>query len=615
MFRRVRTWVNRLPLRNKLLTIFLLLGMLPIVLLAVTSYNLSYNILLNNTTENLQAMVAKNNELTTLKLQRIEDSSLMLTVDEELNALINQPTPPDKLDLLHGNLEIKRVLDQYFMSISGIFSCHLYTDYYMMVGNIADPTIPNSKPVMYVPYEEFLQSDLYKAASAANGKLVWYPTYQYEAMYGLEEYQKIDYNYPYLFSAVKQINCLYDTSGDRREPVMIVSFLPDFFTDIIQNETLEVEGTHYYVVSQDGQVIYDYGNELLTQPLPEALLNAAQEESGSTRLNYLNQDCLVVYDTLTYTGWKQIMVVPNVVYTRSLSKLPQILLLVSVLVAVVLSVLVCWITNSIVGNVKAVIAGMARLGEGEFMIHLPEPEDGEFGFLARRFNEMDERIHALIVENYGIKLREKEAQIMALNLQLNPHFLYNTLNAINWMAIDAGQGDISEALYRLSQMLQQSFRNKQDLCTVEDDLHWLNDYLYIMNLRFEGKFEVEIDMDDRLLHTLIPRSMFQPILENTIMHGFQDIDRGGVIRMEGTLREDGTRLFRIRDNGAGFAPGKVDAVLNADAEGVGLSNLNHRLQILYKDRYRLQIKTNIGEGTLVIIQLPADDSAPGEGGA
>ena len=247
---------------------------------------------------------------------------------------------------------------------------------------------------------------------------------------------------------------------------------------------------------------------------------------------------------------------------------------------------------------------MARLGDGEFMIHLPEAKNDEFGFLARRFNEMDERIHALIVENYEIKLREKEAQIMALNLQLNPHFLYNTLSTISWMAVDAGQSDIVEAISHLSNMLQQSFRNKCDTCTVEEDLNWLRDYLYIMNLRFENRFTVDIRMDPGLIQTRIPRSMFQPVLENTIVHGFEDMDAGGKILLEGRIENDGFRVFRIKDNGSGFEPGRVEAVLNVEADGVGLSNLNHRLQILYKDRYTLKIHTAIGRGTEVIIRLP-----------
>lgn len=601
MIASLRAQLARLPLRSKLVGLYLFFGILPVMLLAGAFYQLSRNILLDKATENLQAITAKNNELVESQLRRIEEAALMLTVDQQLHSLLNPAQTPGNLEILHGSREIKKILDRYFMGISGIFACHMYTDCYMMVGNIADPAIPNSVPSMYVPYEEFAQSELCRAAQEAGGKLVWYPTYAYESMYGLEEYQSIDYNYPYLFSAVKQINCLDDAT--RQEPILIVSFLPDFFDGIVRDEAVEADGASCFIVSQDQEIIYAHGDEKLGNELLAQFCDSAVR-SGNARVRLYDQEYLVVYDTLTYTGWKQIVAVPNHAYTGSLSALPGMALAASALLAAVLTILVCVTTGNIIRNLKMVIAGMARLGEGEFMIHLPEEKNDEFGFLARRFNEMDERIHALIVENYEIKLREKEAQIMALNLQLNPHFLYNTLSTLSWMAVEAGQNDIVEAISHLSNMLQQSFRNKCDTCTVEEDLDWLRDYLYIMNLRFENRFTVDIRMDPGLLKTRIPRSMFQPVLENTIVHGFEDMDAGGEILVEGRLEDDGFRLFRIKDNGSGFEPGRVAEVLNVEADGVGLSNLNHRLQILYKDRYALKIHTAIGRGTEVVIRLP-----------
>lgn len=107
---------------------------------------------------------------------------------------------------------------------------------------------------MYVPYDEFAQSDLYRAAREAGGKLVWYPTYEYESMYDLEEYRNIDYNYPYLFSAVKQINCLDDSS--REEPILIVSFLPGvFWRESCGWKALEADGASCFIVSQDQGMI------------------------------------------------------------------------------------------------------------------------------------------------------------------------------------------------------------------------------------------------------------------------------------------------------------------------------------------------------------------------
>ena len=196
---------------------------------------------------------------------------------------------------------------------------------------------------------------------------------------------------------------------------------------------------------------------------------------------------------------------------------------------------------------------------------------------------------------------------MALNLQMNPHFLYNTLSTINWIAIENGQDEISRALTHLSQMLQRNYKNKNDVFTVEEDLKWLDDYLYIMELRFDNKFSVRIDMDEALLQTHIPRSMFQPLIENSIIHGFEDMESGGIIWIKGSLQQDGCRVFTIMDNGNGFSEDMVSAILEKASSQIGLSNLNHRLKVLYHDTFSLNIKTGNSKGTEITLVLPPED--------
>ena len=289
--------------------------------------------------------------------------------------------------------------------------------------------------------------------------------------------------------------------------------------------------------------------------------------------------------------------------------LPEIVLIFSMILVVLLAIMLSIIAHSISVNMNIVKEGMIELGNGNFTMLLPIPEDVEFGLLAKGFNQMSEKIHHLITENYEIRLRQKEAQLMALNLQLNPHFLYNTLNTINWIAIENGQDEISLALTHLSQMLQKDYKNKNDVFTVEEDLKWLDDYIYIMKLRFDQKFSVSIRVEDALLSTHIPRSMFQPLIENSIIHGFSDIESGGIIEIEGHVRNDRCRVFTVSDNGSGFSQELVSVVLSKDSAQIGLSNLDHRLKVLYRDMYSLSIHTGNGRGTRITLVLPPESHA------
>jgi two-component system sensor histidine kinase YesM len=596
-------WINTLTLRQKLLVIFGCFGILPLAAVSLIYYHISTNILLSNAVDNLTAEVKKSNELISLRLERIEDSSLYLTVDENLHELMNVSEQPSKIDTLHGGVSIKKILDKYFMGTDGIFSYHLYTDYYLMAGNNVDRTVTSAQPSMYVPYDTFAESDIYAAATKANGKLVWIPTYSYVEMYKQTAYASIDYNYPYLFSAVKQINCI-DHSKGRVAPILIVSFLPSYLDQIVLNDFLQGKGAQFYIVSEENRIISNSEGGAYGKMLNDQFIKNLKDESGQVTLHIDGCEYLMVYDTIKQTSWKQIVLLPTQAYMGSMSALPRITFISSLLLIILLILIVGIITKNMSGNMRALKNAMSELGNGNLAASIPMPDDREFGLLANGFNQMGEKIHTLISENYEIKLRQKEAQLAALNLQMNPHFLYNTLSTINWIAIDNDQQEISLALTHLSDMLHRSYGIKDDMVTVSQDLRWLEDYLYIMKLRFENRITFEYDIESELMDTVIPRNMFQPLVENAIIHGLQDVEVNGRVKIEAHLKEDHTRVFSVIDNGVGFNENDLSVILSKGSSGIGLSNLNYRLQAIYHDAYQIKVTTNQNSGTVISILLP-----------
>ena len=627
-----------IPLRNRFFLVALLCGTLPMILFSIISYTISKKTILDNAMTDLYNVVKKNNEIIEIQLERVEEASLMFTVDETLMEVLNDEQPVKRSQLLHRNLEIKRVMDRYFLGIPGIYSYHLCTDRFLMAGNYPDATIPNYKPSMYVPYEEFLDSGLYACGAEAKGRLIWYPTYNYEEMYGLKEYRNIHYKYRYLFSAVKQINCLMGKEDGRFNPVLIVSYTPDFFENIIKSSELgAMTEAVSYIIDEQGNLIYCQEEDELTRPLTAIFDSSKPPSAGSGDVNHNRLDTsgsgygrielegteyILAYDTQSLTGWKQLVLVPSRAFIGSMNKVPQTLLLLTLASSFLLILLLNFISGNMTRSLQVVIEGMKRMGAGEFMLRLPEPRDREARILVRKFNDMGERIHGLIVENYEIKLREKEAQIMALNLQMNPHFLYNTLNTINMMAIECGQPDISRALVSLAQMLQRTLRMKGDGCSVREELENLQDYLYIMGLRLEGAFTTHVDIQKEMLDTKVPYFMLQPLVENSITHGFEGTEEGGVLRIRGFLGPDGKREFQITDNGRGFSvwegrgegdrEGKREDYREGyredHREGLGIGNLKNRLYLMYGEGYSMEIRSESMLGTIVEIILPPEST-------
>lgn len=549
MKKKGKKYLNRM-MNGRFLFVPILCGILPLILFACISYELSRRTILNNAMKDLHNVVKKNNEIIEIQLERVEESALIFTVDQSLSACLTEELPKAQSKLLHRNLELKRIMDRYFLSIPGIFAYHLCTDRYMMAGNYPDAAISNYKPSMYVPYREFLDSELCQWAVAAKGQLVWASTYSYEEMYGMEEYKKIQYDYPWLFSAVKQINCFMEEEG-RFNPILIVSYTPDFLGDIFESsEFTAMDDAVCYLVDGEGQIVYGKEKEMLGLSFQEIYGKLFPEESGYEKLSIRGKEYIAAYDTQNLTGWKQIALVPTRTYIGPVKILPQMLLLIA-------------------------------LASTLFLIFFP-------------------RMYKLVIENYEIRLREKEAQIMALNLQINPHFLYNTLNTINMMAIGNGQEEISEALISLAQMLQKTLKMNEDTCTVREEVENLKDYLYIMKLRYEDAFTVSIQIDDKVMDSFVPRLMLQPLVENSVIHGFDDRESGGEIEIRGWMEEDGKRCFQISDNGKGY-----EIQEDNDKKGhLGLNNLKNRLYLLYGDDYFMEIGPKIGGGTVVYIVLP-----------
>lgn len=596
---------SAISLRKKLILLFIFAGFFPLLLLSLANYYISIDIMLNNASENLETLLRKNGDIVLQWMNHVEDEANMLSVDADLIELMNSAAPHNESEIIHSNLALKKILNKYFLGIEGVYSYHLFTDRYMMVGNIAEPTAPNSKPAMYIPYDVFHDSSLYTMAITGNGKLAWMPTYLYSSMYGLDNPNSIDNKQKYYFSAVKQINCISDLGSDRFQPILVISFLPDHLNNLLNDNSLSAYDLDYYVYSDsDFRIIYDYKHTDLTGTLPNHLVSMVNNGSFSEETTYVSSTSIVAFNRLDSLNWNQIISIPTASYTHGMSIIPKIMFLISIMLTATLCLIVFFITRDISRKFSIVKAGIQAFGNGLLDTRIPQIEDCDFSVLADSFNRMGDQMQTLITENYETKLRESETQIMALNMQMNPHFLYNTLNTINWMAIDNGQEDISYALIHLSQMLQHSFRNKKTLCSVREELTWLNDYLYIMNLRFKDRFIVRTEISDELMDTLIPRLMFQPLIENSIVHGFADIDAGGIITITGSRLSDGKRSFTISDNGSGMTDTEIENIFANPSSQIGLVNLKHRLWLIYHEEGSITIASKINSGTSITICIP-----------
>jgi two-component system sensor histidine kinase YesM len=212
-------------------------------------------------------------------------------------------------------------------------------------------------------------------------------------------------------------------------------------------------------------------------------------------------------------------------------------------------------------------------------------------------------------------LREKESELNALQAQINPHFLYNTLDALYWQATDAQHYEIAEDIYALSQLFRLVLGQGKGIVTVRNEQDLIDRYLHIQKMRFEKRLDYEIKIEEEIQTAIIPKLILQPFIENAIVHGFEKAGEKCFISLVGKKRGNHI-IFMIKDNGIGMSREQVKAILNVNdseryaSQRIGryaIKNIRERLELKYHEDFKLLIYSKEGSGTTVIIELPYEN--------
>jgi two-component system sensor histidine kinase YesM len=256
---------------------------------------------------------------------------------------------------------------------------------------------------------------------------------------------------------------------------------------------------------------------------------------------------------------------------------------------------------------------MKHVEQGHFDVMLQVHSFDEINELAAGFNQMVRRVNGLIERVKIISDSEKNAQLHVLQSQVNPHFLYNTLDMIYWMLDEKEHEQLGNVVLSLSNMFRYSSNwEHASQVTLADELEQIGHYLYIIQMRLGGRLSFETDIDPQWLALRLPKMTLQPILENAIIHGLdkQSPDREGIIRI--TTQTQGERLFiHVEDNGAGMEPGRLRHVMDSlgdsnveSPKGIGLGNVHRRLAMRFGQEYGLRLESVPGQGTRVSVVVP-----------
>ncbi|QAY66039.1 cache domain-containing sensor histidine kinase [Paenibacillus protaetiae] len=362
-----------------------------------------------------------------------------------------------------------------------------------------------------------------------------------------------------------------------------------------------------FIILKDDEVVYP---EQETDIKLETLTALEKEQQGYKIIRDGGKSYFITYLSSAYTDWTYYTVTPydQIFYTTVRMKSTVILIYGLLFVAAVL--LAYQISRRITVPLEKLSLKMKRVQLGHFDYQDEEnsalPMD-EVGQMQRNFRIMVERINELIQENYVKQLAIKDTQFKALQAQINPHFLYNTLETINWSAKMSNQTRISQMVESLGALLRLSINTRDPVISLSRELEIINPYITIQRFRFEERLDFHIDVPSHLHYCSIPKLSVQPLVENAINYALEQMIEPCTIRLAAAVTANKLRIS-VEDNGPGMEKEFVNklrqGIVKPKGTGLGLQNIEERIKILYGEEYGLEIESDPGQGTKVTLVLP-----------
>lgn len=313
------------------------------------------------------------------------------------------------------------------------------------------------------------------------------------------------------------------------------------------------------------------------------------------------------------TGWTTVGVIPLRYINKDLAGiqyLTVIIIVLTIIIGVTVSVI---IAQSLISPLENTVNALEKFSRGDFAVRLKENRCDEIGKLNRIFNKAIKEINELMQKVTQSEILNKEMEFKTLQSQMNPHFLYNTLDAINWLAFKEKQTEICNLVAAISSLIRASISNKKSIITIEQELDYVKNYIYIQHIRYKDRFDIIYDIDESLLKQAVPKLIIQPIVENAIIHGIENSKNKNLLYIS-VKRENECIIIIVKDTGIGMTDEKVSELLKEplNAEGdeqkahtnLGLYAVHKRIQLMYGDLYGLTVQSQAGEGTIVTLHIP-----------
>lgn len=589
---RLRRWYLNLSIKYKLL----ILCYVFLLLFSFAFYLYNARMVYRNTLQEIGSanlnLLAQINTNTSFMRSEIEDMSSQLIVSPEIQAYLTLgDSSGAEKEYVDASVRdaVNLLISRGFVSSLSI--CDLE-------GNVPPFSRTIDARFTMPDLETLLNSELFRLAEEARGRPVWLENSQATYIFAANNH----YNRIFMVRMIRD----YDTYENIGLMVVGVSE-PALRQEYSRGISTSSCGIAIY--NRDGAEISNLGLDLSGSVTPDMIRELASREDGYQEVEWNGAPAILCHMTDERTGWVYLYMASLQDVLARINHSSNYLVPFVITALIFAFPIVLLATDLIIRPIRKLLVAMSAVQEGDFSKRVSFRYRDEIGLLGMGFDQMTHNLATLIDKVYVLQIREKEAELNVLQSQINPHFLYNTLDSIYWKAQMRGEAELAEMVWLLSQMFRTCLSKGDAFITVGSEFRFLEQYMRLQKMRCGNKFDYRIELADGPLTDMkIPKLLLQPFVENAVYHGIEKEDRQGYICVKGELSA-GRILFEIRDNGRGMSGQQAqdlteDRDLTRDRQYSAIHNIHERLNILYQGDYQLRVESAPHQGACFRLSIP-----------
>ena len=581
---------DRKSIKTRLVMIFIVTSIIPIILVNIISYYNTSKLVHNNVESMVRANLQQTKATLDVWLDSYTDILFQVYTDDYIVDLVDKINEGE--DIANNRMLLRKAMRGLFYAKEHVKSISIITSSGELV--FYDQLTASTTDLSWMESLPYSQEELYQKISSDNKTHLL--TTGDEVTLGNHSY--------YLFHVAHRIIDYRDVI--KKSGIVTVSIDESLLEEICSSST---EGGINFIVDGRGCIVSCFDKSKIGQAIYSEYATEKQKESACKRLvkdaGLLGNGELSVYSIYDEeTGWRIVRVTNQETLIQNLQIQQRFLTCITLAsLAIVLALVLSQITK-MTNSIKKVVETMRIAGKGNLTVKV-KPEKGrptEINIIAEEFNSTMDKLKASTD-------KQKNAEIKALEAQINPHFLYNTLDTINWMAIDKDEYDISNNITALANILRYGINNSNGIVKVYEEVEWLKQYIFLQQSRLKNTFECNMNVEPELMEKEIHKLLLQPFIENAILHGFEGVGRTHKLDVE-LSRKDRYLYIRIEDNGCGMTENKVHNINNGifgnaeDKNHIGMENAITRIYMYYGEQAKFNIESELGIGTKVEIWIP-----------